>query len=190
MVIIPLMATDNLLTPEGIMTFMAPPRRHPHRRRRAAPAAPASCSPGRFSRHAPVVAPVEIPDEIGMDDLGIDFGGVAGGVPVEWSAESWRTPDAPPPQAKWSRCGWAETSVPEQDQDSSPVYPDIAKPASGDCDPGAIIDPQGNVTNVRVLRSIPCSTSRPSTRSSSGIRAHAAERGSRSHRMTVTVNFS
>jgi len=42
-------------------------------------------------------------------------------------------------------------------KDLSPVYPDIAKQArvQGIVILEAIIDPQGNVTNVRVLRSIP-----------------------------------
>lgn len=104
------------------------------------------------------VAPVEIPDEIGMDDLGIDFGGVAGGVPGGVvGGIVGGLPDAPV-QVKQEpvRVG-GDIRPPNKIKDSKPVYPDIAKQArvQGIVILEAIIDPQGNVTNVRVLRSIP-----------------------------------
>jgi len=103
------------------------------------------------------VAPVEIPDEIGMDDLGFDFGGVAGGVPGGVvGGIVGGLPDAPPPKVEPVRVG-GDIRPPNKIKDSKPVYPDIAKQArvQGIVILEAIIDPQGNVTNVRVLRSIP-----------------------------------
>jgi protein TonB len=107
------------------------------------------------------VAPVEVPDDIGE---GIDFfgvpGGVEGGVPggvlggiVGGLPDA---PAAPPPKAKPVRVG-GNIKAPRKVKDVSPVYPDIAKQArvQGIVILEAIIDPAGNVTNVRVLRSIP-----------------------------------
>jgi protein TonB len=109
------------------------------------------------------VAPVEIPDEIGMDDLGgVDFGvpgGVEGGVPGGViGGIVGGLPDAPPPPPKTEpvRVG-GDIRPPNKIKNVDPVYPDIAKQArvQGIVILEAIIDPSGNVTNVRVLRSIP-----------------------------------
>lgn len=108
------------------------------------------------------VAPVEIPDEIGMDDIGADFGvpgGVEGGVPGGViGGIVGGLPDAPPPPKKVEpvRVG-GNIKPPTKTKDAPPKYPDIAKQArvQGIVILEAIIDPNGNVTNVRVLRSIP-----------------------------------
>jgi protein TonB len=106
------------------------------------------------------VAPVEVPDDIGE---GIDFfgvpGGVEGGVPGGvLGGIVGGLPDAPPPPPKAEpvRVG-GNIKAPRKIKDVSPTYPDIAKQArvQGIVILEAIIDPQGNVTNVRVLRSIP-----------------------------------
>ncbi len=106
------------------------------------------------------VAPVDVPDDIGE---GIDFfgvpGGVEGGVPGGvLGGIVGGLPDAPPPapKAKPVRVG-GNIKAPRKIKDVSPTYPDIAKQArvQGIVILEAIIDPSGNVTNVRVLRSIP-----------------------------------
>ena len=106
------------------------------------------------------VAPVEVPDDIGE---GIDFfgvpGGVEGGVPGGvLGGIVGGLPDAPPPppKSKPVRVG-GNIKAPRKVKDAAPNYPDIAKQArvQGIVILEAIIDPAGNVTNVRVLRSIP-----------------------------------
>jgi len=64
-------------------------------------------------------------------------------------------PDAPA-EAEPVRVG-GDIQPPQKTRDASPLYPDIARQArvQGIVILEAIIDPQGNVTNVRVLRSIP-----------------------------------
>jgi protein TonB len=96
-----------------------------------------------------------------MDDLG-DFGiagGVEGGVPGGViGGIVGGLPDAPPPPVKQEpvRVG-GDIRPPNKIKDVAPKYPDIAKQArvQGIVILEAIIDPTGNVTNVRVLRSIP-----------------------------------
>ena len=156
MVIVPLLATDNLPTPEGIMTFMAPPPPPPKARPRPTAPRPVLAATPQF------VAPVEIPDDIGMDDVGVDFGvpgGVEGGVPGGViGGIVGGLPDAPPPPKKQEpvRVG-GDIRPPNKIKDAAPSYPEIAKQArvQGIVILEAIIDPAGNVTNVRVLRSIP-----------------------------------
>jgi len=95
-------------------------------------------------------------------DAGADFGvagGVEGGVPGGViGGIVGGLPEAPPPPPKQEpvRVG-GDIRPPNKIRDESPVYPDIAKQArvQGVVILEAIIDPQGNVTNVRVLRSIP-----------------------------------
>jgi protein TonB len=102
------------------------------------------------------VAPVEIPDEIGLgDDFGVP-GGVEGGVPGGViGGIVGGLPDAPV-QVAPVRVG-GDIRPPNKIKAPQPVYPDIAKQArvQGIVILEAIIDPAGNVTNVRVLRSIP-----------------------------------
>jgi protein TonB len=105
------------------------------------------------------VAPVDIPDQIG--DGGVDFGipgGVEGGVPGGViGGIVGGLPEAPPPAKQEPVRVGGDIRPPEKVKDQSPVYPDIAKQArvQGIVILEAIIDPAGNVTNVRVLRSIP-----------------------------------
>ena len=70
------------------------------------------------------------------------MGGIVGGLP-----------DAAP--AAPVRVG-GDIKPPTKTRDAAPLYPDIARQAriQGIVILEAIIDPQGNVTNVRVLRSI------------------------------------
>jgi protein TonB len=107
------------------------------------------------------VAPVDIPDDIG--DGAVDFGvpgGVEGGVPggiiggIVGGLPSG--PPPPPPKAAPVRVG-GEIREPTRTVYVQPIYPEIAKQArvSGVVILEAIIDPNGNVTNISVLRSIP-----------------------------------
>jgi len=103
------------------------------------------------------VAPVEVPEEIGAGFA--DFGGVEGGVPGGViGGIVGGLPDAPPPPPRLEpvRVG-GNIRPPNKIKDLAPSYPNIAKQArvQGVVILEAIIDPAGNVTNVRVLRSIP-----------------------------------
>ena len=95
---------------------------------------------------------MDIPDDIGFGDFGAP-GGVEGGVPGGvLGGIVGGLPDAP---AAPVRVG-GDIKPPTKTRDASPIYPDIARQAriQGIVILEAIIDPQGNVTNVRVLRSI------------------------------------
>lgn len=97
---------------------------------------------------------MDIPDDIGFGDFGAP-GGVEGGVPGGvLGGIVGGLPDAP--VAAPVRVG-GDIKPPKKIQDANPLYPDIARQArvQGIVILEAIIDPQGNVTNVRVLRSIP-----------------------------------
>ncbi len=156
-IIVPLMATDALPTPQGIMTFMAsapPPPPPPTVKKRRRPTAPKPV----LSATPKFVAPVEIPDEIGFgDDFGVP-GGVEGGVPGGvLGGIVGGLPDAPAIDTSQPVRVGGDISPPKKIKDANPVYPDIARQArvQGIVILEAIIDPSGNVTNVRVLRSIP-----------------------------------
>lgn len=161
MIVFPLMATDNLPSPQGIMKFMTPqpaavrvtppPPRPKHSR-------PAATRPV-LGETMELIAPVDVPDEIGE---GIDFfapEGVPSDVPGGFLRNMVGSiPDLPPPPPKQEpvRVG-GEIKSPRKTYNVPPVYPDIARQArvEGVVILEAIIDPQGNVTNLRILRPIP-----------------------------------
>ena len=99
------------------------------------------------------MAPVDIPDDIGFGDFGAPgveggvpggiLGGIVGGLPDAQLNEPVRV--------------GGDIRPPTKTRDVTPIYPDIARQArvQGIVILEAIIDPQGNVTNVSVLRSIP-----------------------------------
>ena len=160
-IVVPLMATDALPTPAGIMTFMAsappppppppPPPAPKKKRRRPTVPKPVLSSTPKF------VAPVEIPDDIGLADFGV-AGGVEGGVPGGMlGGILGGLPDAPAIDTTQPVRVGGDVKPPTKTRDVKPVYPDIARQArvQGIVILEAIIDPAGNVTNVRVLRSIP-----------------------------------
>lgn len=76
------------------------------------------------------------------------IGGIVGGLPSG--------PPPPPPKAAPVRVG-GDIREPQKTVHVNPIYPEIAKQArvSGVVILEAIIDPNGNVTNLSVLRSIP-----------------------------------
>ena len=159
LIIIPLLASDALPTPQGIMTFMAaapppppPPPPPPAVKKRRRPTAPKPV----LSSTPKFVAPVEIPDEIG-DEFGVP-GGVEGGVPGGvLGGIVGGLPDAPAIDTTQPVRVGGDIKPPRKIKDVNPTYPDIARQArvQGIVILEAIIDPSGNVTNVRVLRSIP-----------------------------------
>jgi periplasmic protein TonB len=107
---------------------------------------------------APVEAPREIKPETGFveqervatvsGDIGGVVGGIPGGVP--------EAPPPPPPPPAPVRVG-GNIQAPKKVKDVNPVYPPIAQSArvQGVVILEATIGPNGNVQDVRVLRSIP-----------------------------------
>jgi len=106
-----------------------------------------------------VEAPREIKPETGLDvqqervatvsgDIGGVVGGIPGGVP--------EAPPPPPPPPAPVRVG-GNIQAPKKVKDVNPVYPPIAQSArvQGVVILEATIGPNGNVQDVRVLRSIP-----------------------------------
>jgi protein TonB len=109
------------------------------------------------------VAPIEVPTEIRPEesiDLGIEggvTGGVEGGVPggVIGGVVGGLPQAAPPPQAA-IRVG-GQVKAPKKIKDVIPVYPELATQArvQGVVILECTISPQGRVSDVKVLRSIP-----------------------------------
>jgi protein TonB len=168
-VIVPLMFVTNTL-PE-VPTMMAfvvtapPPPLAPLQPQTAPKAAPAS-SP----RAAPVEAPTQIEPEAptataGHDTEGVE-GGVEGGVPggiaagIVGGIPEEAPPPPPPPPAPQPRDPvriGGQIQQPALIRRVEAVYPDLAKKASvqGTVILEAIVDENGEVQNVKVLRSIP-----------------------------------
>jgi protein TonB len=161
MIVVPLMATDNLPSPQGILKFMTPPP--PVVRVIPQPASPKSSRPAVtrpvLGNTLELIAPINVPDEIGE---GIDFFAPAG-VPSDIPGGVLTNiavgiPSLPPPPSRQEpvRVG-GDIKSPRKIHDVVPAYPDIARQArvEGVVILEAIIDPQGNVTHLRVLRPIP-----------------------------------
>src|SRR5436305_1124175 len=113
---------------------------------------------------APVEAPKEIRPETGLERgvqnaVGGVEGGVAGGVAggiVGGLEAAPPPPPPPPPPAAPVRVG-GQIKPPVKTKDVRPVYPSIAQSArvQGVVIIEATIGPNGNVTDAKVLRSIP-----------------------------------
>jgi protein TonB len=168
-VALPLLSYDGIPSPTAIQTFFvtpldlqAPPPPPPPPRA----AAPARKPAPRVEVEptASFVAPVDVPAEILPEealDLGVDggvAGGVEGGVPggVVGGVVGGLPEQAPPPPVQALRVGGL-ISEPRKVKQVPPVYPKIASDAhvQGTVILEATLSPQGTVTNVRVLRSIP-----------------------------------
>ena len=164
LIIIPLMATDNLPTPGGMSSLLVlppPPSPPPP----AAPRVRTSSSPPTVRTFDTVVptftAPIEIPDTIALDDGrgGFDEVGVPGGVPGGITEGIVGLPSSPAPPEKEPapvRVG-GEIRQPRRTHHVIPDYPEIARQArvTGIVILEAVIDATGRVVNVRVLRSVP-----------------------------------
>lgn len=167
-VLVPIFASSDLPEPtSSVRAFLveppaigAPPPPPPP------PAAAAATRPQvapRPAEAARFVAPVETPDVV-VEDEGIDLG-VEGGVPggVEGGVQGGVVggivgglPDAPPPVHAPVRVG-GQIKEPRKLKDVPPVYPPLAVDArvKGTVILEAVLQPDGRVGNVRVLRSIP-----------------------------------
>jgi protein TonB len=154
-IIIPLLAADVLPTPPSMMAFVAAPPPPPPPPQQQAPKPVEVVNPNA----APTEAPAEIKPEAPRDtsfervDAGVPggvIGGAVGGLP-----EAPPPPPPPPPPAP-VRVGGAITA-PKQLKRVNPTYPPIAQSArvQGVVILEATIGPDGQVKDVRVLRSIP-----------------------------------
>jgi protein TonB len=107
---------------------------------------------------APIAAPEEIVPETGFDlsDVGGVEGGIAGGVVGGIVGGLPSAPPPPPPPPEPVRVG-GNISPPTKVTDVAPRYPPVAQAAriSGIVILEAIIGPTGQVTDVKVLRSVP-----------------------------------
>jgi protein TonB len=168
-VILPLLFYDSVPAQEALRAFfvqpleVVPPPPPP-------PPPPAGVRPAvkpvpkvDLSQTQAFVAPIEVPTEIRPEesiDLGIEggvAGGVEGGVPggVVGGVVGGLPQAAPPPQAA-IRVG-GQVKAPKKIKDVTPVYPELATQArvQGVVILECTISPQGRVTDVKVLRSIP-----------------------------------
>lgn len=168
-VILPLIFYDSIPAQEALHAFfvepleVVPPPPPP-------PPPPAAARPAvkpapkiDLSQTQAFVAPIEVPTEIRPEesiDLGIEggvAGGVEGGVPggVIGGVVGGLPQAAPPPQAA-IRVG-GQVKAPKKIKDVAPVYPELAQQArvQGVVIVECTISPQGRVTDVKVLRSIP-----------------------------------
>ena len=107
---------------------------------------------------APIEAPAEIAPETGFDLAeirGVE-GGVVGGVVGGVIGGLLTAPPPPPPPAEPVRVG-GNIIAPTKTKNIDPVYPAVAQAArvSGVVILEAVIGPDGRVTNVNILRSVP-----------------------------------
>ena len=167
--IVPIMTAEDLPDPTSVVrAFFVEPPSAPPPPPPPPPPAPRAVPVRNVQRVVPTdpgdfVAPVEIPDEIpldeGFDDLGVE-GGVAGG--VEGGVAGGVVggvvgglADAPPPMEA-VRVG-GQIKEPKKLKNVNPEYPGIARKArvQGVVQLECTISPQGKVTNVTVVKGIP-----------------------------------
>jgi protein TonB len=168
-VVVPLLAADQLPEPaSAVKAFFVEPMSAPPPPPPPPPPAPRAAQapkipPKPVAPETSFVAPVEVPQEIKPEetlDLGVEggvAGGVEGGVPGGVvGGVVGGLPDAPPPPQQAVRVG-GQIKEPKKLKDVKPVYPDIARQArvQGIVILECTISPQGKVTDVKVLRSIP-----------------------------------
>jgi protein TonB len=168
-VILPLLFYNSIPGVEAVRAFfvqpleVVPPPPPP-------PPPPASARPAvkappkvDLSQTQAFMAPIEVPTEIRPEesiDLGIEggvTGGVEGGVPGGViGGVVGGLPQAPPPPQAAVRVG-GQVKAPKKIKNVDPVYPELAQQArvQGVVILECTIAPQGRVTDVKVLRSIP-----------------------------------
>ena len=107
---------------------------------------------------APIEAPAEIAPETGFDLRQAEgiVGGITGGVVGGIVGGLLTAPPPPPPPAEPVRVG-GNISPPEKTRNVEPRYPPVAQAArvSGVVILEAVIGPDGRVTDVKILRSVP-----------------------------------
>ena len=160
MVVIPLLATDMLPTPQSVMAFaVAPPPPPPPPSPPPPPdAAPPPPPPPVEVDVNPAAAPVEAPRELKPEPppvMRTVVGGIQPVAPVQAPVQTMAPPPPPPPPAP-VRVG-GEIKEPKKVRNVNPVYPKIAQAAkvSGVVILEATISKEGEVRDVKVLRSIP-----------------------------------
>lgn len=166
-IIVPLLQAQELPEPAAaVKAFFVEPSAAPPPPPPPPPPAPKTApkeAPKPVPQDVKFVAPVEIPQEI-KPVSGIDLGseggvtggvegGVAGGVA---GGIVGGLPAEPPPSVQAVRVG-GNIKEPTKVKNVNPVYPDIAKQArvQGIVILECTISPQGRVTDVKPLRSIP-----------------------------------
>jgi protein TonB len=167
-IIVPILSPADLPEPSAVVkAFFVEPAAAPPPPPPPPPPAPKAATvpkvaPKPIIEDAKFTAPVEVPEEIRPEegiDLGIEGGvpgGVEGGVPGGVvGGVVGGLPDAPPP-VQAVRVG-GQIKEPKKLKNVNPTYPDIAKQArvQGVVILECTISPQGKVTDVKVLRSIP-----------------------------------
>lgn len=166
LILVPIFGSADLPQPtSSVRAFLVeppaigapPPPPPPPALAAAARTAPRPAAPAAF------VAPIETPDTIAAEptlDLGLEGGapggvegGVAGGVV---GGIVGGLPEAPPPVHAPVRVG-GQIKEPRKLKDVTPVYPPLAADArvKGTVILEAVLQPDGRVGNVKVLRSIP-----------------------------------
>ncbi len=167
-IIIPLLSAEALPEPTAAARafFVEPAAAPPPPPPPPPPAPKAASAPKPVQRpieDAKFVAPTDTPQEIRPDegiDLGVEggvAGGVEGGVPGGVvGGVIGGLPEAAPPPPQAVRVG-GQIKEPKKLKAVAPEYPDIAKQArvQGIVILECTISPQGKVTDVKVLRSIP-----------------------------------
>ena len=162
LVVIPLLASDILPTPQSVMAFVAvPPSPPPPPPPPPPPAAPQPETPQVDIN--PEAAPIEAPPEVKPEPpprpvagrFGV-VGGVAGGIPggsVGGVAGGIAAP--PPPPQEPIRVG-GKIKPPTKIHNVDPIYPPIAQSArvSGVVIIEATIGVDGSVTDARVIRPV------------------------------------
>lgn len=159
LILAPLMATGTLPSPHRIASFMTAPTLKVTPPRTPAPVRPRRITATLPVRFGELVAPMATPDEIGED---IDFFETMEQPPVgtvDVLGQLIRAPSGPPEPLKIQepvRIG-GHIQPPRRTTYLAPVYPEVALKArvQGMVILEAVIDSEGNVTNVRVLRSVP-----------------------------------
>ncbi len=166
-IVVPLMATDDLPSPDGrssLLTLPAPPSaprppKAPPKRQQPASRPNASNAVSAF------VVPLDIPEgivDVPADDVSFVSGGDATSATMDVSPfvvgglSQPVAPPPPPPTLHPVRVG-GDIREPRLRQGVSPVYPAIARRAriQGVVVLEAVIDVLGNVTHLRVIESVP-----------------------------------
>jgi protein TonB len=160
--IIPLMASDILPTPPSMMAFVAaPPPPAPPPPPPPQAAQPPTPQVEVNSQAAPIAAPKDITPETELDAVTrnaiatVEAGTFDGLTGSTFDGHELALPPPPPPPAPVHVGGQIER--PTKIKDVNPLYPPIAQAArvQGTVIIEATIGVDGNVTNTRVLRSVP-----------------------------------
>lgn len=152
-VIVPLLAAEALPQVPSMMAFVAAPPPPP-------PAAQAVEAPvvDINPNAAPIEAPAQIAPETGFDLSSVSGveGGIAGGVVGGIVGGLLEAPPPPPPPPEPVRVG-GNIQAPTKVTNVDPRYPPVAQAArvQGVVILEAVIGPDGRVTDVKVLRSVP-----------------------------------